>query len=430
MPKRDSESKPATRPRGQAKKDISEETKGRESADSRSVDAIIHELQVHQVELEMQNQALRDAQATIAQSQAKYADFYDFSPVGYLTLDENGLIRDLNLTAAELLGDDRECLKGKLFRLFVSSEYQLAFDRHRREVLGSAWKKSCDLLLSKKDKTLFYGHLESIGDGDVGQGLIRSVLTDVTERKQLEETQRKSEERFRQIAECVADFIWEVDKDGLYRYASPSVEPILGFSPDELVGKKHFYDLFSQDAREDLREEAIKVFSRKEPFRKFRNPNVSKQGTVVYLETSGVPMLDEAGNLLGYRGADKDITERIHDEERMKERLEFEVLLANLSSRFVNLSPERVDPEIDEVLRILCEHLDLDVSTVWQLIDPESMAFAVTHVYTRVESPPLPERTNGDVFPWCTRECQAGRIIAVSTDEAPPEAAREQELWR
>jgi PAS domain S-box-containing protein len=112
------------------------------------------------------------------------------------------------------------------------------------------------------------------------------------------------------VAETVSDFIWEVNADGLYTFTSPSVEKILDYTPGELVGKMHFYDLFVPEVREQLKTAAFEVFDTKQRFQAFPNGNISKSGRIVYLETSGVPILDEAGNLLGYRGADTDITGR------------------------------------------------------------------------------------------------------------------------
>ncbi|HSB80731.1 MAG TPA: PAS domain S-box protein, partial [Candidatus Methylomirabilis sp.] len=133
---------------------------------------------------------------------------------------------------------------------------------------------------------------------------------DITERKRTEAALHESEDRFRQVAENVADFIWEVDAEGLYRYTSPSVEKILGYRPEELVGKVHFYDLFAPELRAELTRTALGVFAAKQTFRAFPNPNVSKQGKLVDLETSAAPVLDADGKLLGYRGADTDVTER------------------------------------------------------------------------------------------------------------------------
>jgi PAS domain S-box-containing protein len=144
------------------------------------------------------------------------------------------------------------------------------------------------------------------------------VLRDITEDKQAENELIQSKERFRQVAETVSDFIWEVDANGLYTYTSPSVEKILGYRDDELIGEKYFYDLFAPEVREELKAAAFQAFKAKQPFKAFPNPNVSKAGKIVHLETSGIPMLDEAGNLIGYRGADTDITARKHAEENLK----------------------------------------------------------------------------------------------------------------
>jgi PAS domain S-box-containing protein len=144
---------------------------------------------------------------------------------------------------------------------------------------------------------------------DAADGIVL-VAEDITEHKQATEAVRKSEERFRQVAENVTDFIWEVDAEGLYRYTSPSVQKILGYSPDEMNKKMHFYDLFVPEERERLKAVALQCFSDRRVFRAFRSANMSKDGNVVHLETSGTPMMDEAGNLTGYRGADTDVTER------------------------------------------------------------------------------------------------------------------------
>jgi PAS domain S-box-containing protein len=140
-----------------------------------------------------------------------------------------------------------------------------------------------------------------------------------TERQQAEEKLRQSQERFAQIAESLNDWIWEVDAGGTFLYSSPGVEKILGYSPDELVGKAHFYDLFPAAMREGLKAAALEAFAHKQPFRGFENVNVHKNGSLVTLETSGLPMLDSDGNLLGYRGVDSDITERKKTEASLQQ---------------------------------------------------------------------------------------------------------------
>ena len=163
---------------------------------------------------------------------------------------------------------------------------------------------------------------------DAEGNAIRMVGThlDITERKRTEAELHKSQERFRQVAENVGDFLWEVDANGLYTYTSPSVEKILGFRPHELIGRIHFYDLFTPEAREELKAAVFKLFAAKQPFRAFPNPNLSKDGRVVHVETSGSPMVDEAGNLVGYRGAGSDVTERHNLQSQLQQAEKLESL--------------------------------------------------------------------------------------------------------
>jgi PAS domain S-box-containing protein len=114
-------------------------------------------------------------------------------------------------------------------------------------------------------------------------------------------------------------FVWEVDAEGLYTYASTVVETILGYVPDELVGKLHFYDLFAPEVREQIKAVAIQGIAEKRPFQSFLASSLKKDGSTVMLEKSGTPMLDEAGNLIGYRGADRDVTGRVRAMEELRQ---------------------------------------------------------------------------------------------------------------
>ncbi len=150
--------------------------------------------------------------------------------------------------------------------------------------------------------------------------LYERVQRELDERKRAEDELRKNEERFRQIAESAGEWIWDVDRTGLYTYSNPVIEKILGFKPHEIVGKKHFYDLFAPYVREELKKAALEAFDRKEPLKSFVNLNVHKNlKHHVILETTGLPVLDEEGNLSGYRGVNTDITERMRSLEVLEE---------------------------------------------------------------------------------------------------------------
>ncbi len=146
-----------------------------------------------------------------------------------------------------------------------------------------------------------------------------SLKMEIGERKAAMEALKASEKRFQQVAEYMEEWVWEVDANGLYTYASPIVEKMLGYKPEEIVGRKHFYDLFHSEDMERVKNAAFEVFARKETFFEFINKNIHKNGNTVSLSTSGVPILDREGNLLGYRGADTDVSERTRMEEMLRE---------------------------------------------------------------------------------------------------------------
>jgi PAS domain S-box-containing protein len=163
----------------------------------------------------------------------------------------------------------------------------------------------------------FVGKELTDGNGQI-TGVVMSARG-ITERKQMEKALQKSEERFRQVSDNAQEWIWELDSNGLYTYASSVVEKVLGYKPEEIVGKKHFYDLFLPEEAEELKKAAFQVFAKKSPFCNFVNRNVHKKGSMVWLSTSGVPIVNEKGSLPGYRGVDTDITERKKAEVRVIE---------------------------------------------------------------------------------------------------------------
>ncbi len=157
---------------------------------------LIHELRVHQIELELQNDELRSNQTELEASRNRYADLYDFAPIGYLTVDENGLITQVNLTCTAMLGRERSALL-KLFltRLIISEDEDIYY-LHLRKILESKMPHSCELRMRRKDDSQFYAHLECtpVLDNEEHVAHIRIAIADITERKQAEEELQKAKE--------------------------------------------------------------------------------------------------------------------------------------------------------------------------------------------------------------------------------------------
>jgi PAS domain-containing protein len=123
---------------------------------------LLHELQVHQIELEMQNEELRKAYETAEIALGKYTMLYDLAPMGYFTLDSNGSICELNFTGADLLGDKRFSLIDSNFKLFISEESRDVFNEFFRRVYAAKGKESCKVKLGYDNKPLSYVYIEGI----------------------------------------------------------------------------------------------------------------------------------------------------------------------------------------------------------------------------------------------------------------------------
>ncbi len=127
-----------------------------------------------------------------------------------------------------------------------------------------------------------------------------------------------SKGRLDQLAAKSRTVTWEVNAGGLFTYVSDVAEQVFGFQPEELVGRLHFYDLYPEEGREIFKAAAFDLFEQMERFQDLVNPIEARDGSIVWVTTTGLPLLDKSGRLLGYRGADTDITKRHHAEEALK----------------------------------------------------------------------------------------------------------------
>ncbi len=197
--------------------------------------------------------------------------------------------------------------------------------------METKWKQSADIVVQEEIAgEVVVCYLEEKPEADEGpflkqeKSLIEVIalrLGEIIENLNVKNDLEKSEERFRQVTESAGEMLWEVDLKGVYTYISPLSVSLIGYHPEEIILKKHFYDLFTPDLKEKIKNAAFEVFARKEPFNGFENPNLHKDGHTVIFETSGFPILDDNGHLVGYRGADKDVTRRKKVEDKLANNL-------------------------------------------------------------------------------------------------------------
>ena len=151
---------------------------------------------------------------------------------------------------------------------------------------------------------------------EIGEAQVRQ------ERKQAEEKLRlallaaeEANHRYHLVADHGRTIVWEMDAEGLYTYVSHVSEAVVGYLPEELTGKKHFYDLHAEEGRETFRSAFFDVMARKRPFLNFEKALRAKDGRTVWVSSNGIPVLNDGGGLAGYRGSSTDITDRKRAEE-------------------------------------------------------------------------------------------------------------------
>lgn len=252
--------------------------------------------------------------------EAAYRGMFDGLPVGVYRSTPEGRVLMANPALVRMLGYSsfEELAARDLEKEGFRGDYSRAEFKRRAEREGhvTGWETSWD---RRDGSTVFVRESARVIRDQAGNILFyEGVVEDITERKHADEALKASEKRFQDIADNAQVWIWETDAEGKYTYSNQIVEKILGYTPQEML-QKYFHDLFHPEDAETLKSAAEAALAAKEAFREFVNRNVHKNGQTVWLATSALPLLDDKGKLIGYRGSDTDITERKHAEQALAE---------------------------------------------------------------------------------------------------------------
>jgi diguanylate cyclase (GGDEF)-like protein/PAS domain S-box-containing protein len=207
----------------------------------RSPEKLLYELEVHQIELEMQNEALRQSQAELEVSRDRYLDFFDFAPGGYITLDLQGMIVEINLTCAALLGVDRNKLPYKRMASYIAVEDRERWHLQFVSVLNNDGVMTCELAIEYDGRKRFYARLDCLRLCKSGASPgVRIVLTDITAHKRAESDIAAVRNQLQATLEAIPDLLFEVGLDGhIYDY-HPHRGDMLAVPPDTFLGKCYF----------------------------------------------------------------------------------------------------------------------------------------------------------------------------------------------
>jgi two-component system sensor histidine kinase/response regulator len=292
----------------------------------------------------------------VQESEQKYKEILNTIEDCYLEVDMKGNFRFFNPAFCRLIGCPDDELIGKNFSEFVDKKnaekvagYFGRVFESSRPVTGATWafkRKNGTVRHCEASISLIQAKGRTLGFCGFGR--------DITPRKKAEqelhhakEVLAVSENRFRDISLSMADWIWETDRDGRYVFSAGNAEKILGFSNKELLGKTPF-DFMPPVEADKIQATFREIIRKKAPIIDLKNWNIKKDGTRVCLLTNGVPIIDENGDLTGYRGVDKDITKDLELEDRLKQSLEtMEKIIDNIPIGMVIVDKNKIIQRIN-----------------------------------------------------------------------------------
>jgi PAS domain S-box-containing protein len=295
---------------------------------------LVHELEVHQIELEMQNAELKRAQEELELSHNKYVELYDFAPVGYFTFDTQGLIHEVNLTGAKLLGTERKLLLKKPFINFIAQTAgREIFSKHRKDVFQQKGSQSCEIHLKRKDGSIFPAQLQSTARGNIDNkaGDIHTSIIDITLRKKIEAVLQENDRRLNRAQEIAHLGSWEMDLLTNRLTWSDEAYRIFGFQPQESnVTYETFLEVVHPDDRAAVDAAYTGSVRKNRDTYEIEHRVVKKStGEIRTVHERCEHIRDASGKIIRSVGMTHDITEHKKAEAKMEHLASFPELNPN-----------------------------------------------------------------------------------------------------
>lgn len=289
---------------------------------------ILHELEVHQIELEMQNEELRVAQHHLEEVRDRYTDLFDFAPVGYLVLDKKGIIVNINLTACNLLGTERALIKGKPLSAFMESAESRKLFLKLKDAFNSGNLEAFELEMKHKNKTLFTVSFQGVISKNENQSdsVCRISFQDITKVKEAKALLKQNKEikKEKEILQQYLDFApiayILLDKNYLIQMINQKGCQLLGIDFENLSGKYGFDNFIDTSViSTTVKTLQNNIIESNTIPTNFESTLQSTTGKIHIMSWTNVTLFDKKGKFLGTLMAGEDISERKKAEKRKEE---------------------------------------------------------------------------------------------------------------
>jgi PAS domain S-box-containing protein len=349
--------------RRRAEQLIAEQPERIQELSVQDIQELIQELHVHQVELEMQNEELRRAHLELEASRKKYYELYDFAPVGYFTLNEKGVILEVNLSGAALLGVERRYVVGRVFSSFLAPESQERFFYYRTQAQATGLKQHCEINIIWKNGTSFYVQLQVIAiRGDEDDTIhFHMTITDITDRKRAEDELRKSHEfleqrieerteelrkneaKYRELVQNANSIIYRRDPHGHITFFNEFAQSFFGYNEEEIIGKHVVGTIVPEmdSSGRDLAAMIEDISRAPDRYVSNINENMRRNGGRVWISWANKAILDEHGDVREILCVGNDITSLRQTKDALRKSEEqYRALVENIGIGISLISPD------------------------------------------------------------------------------------------
>ena len=278
---------------------------------------LLHELEVHQIELKLQNEELMRSKSEIEEITNKYIELYDFAPCGYFTLSTEGKIIEVNLSGARLLGRERSLIKTRDFSFFVASHMKKDFKKFLETVFKSGEVKSRELTLSLPDGKEVPIHMESVKVNHEKQCFL--TVVDISELKEARKNVADEKIIAQQYLEIANVILLSLDPSGNVIMINPKGCEVLGYTEQEVIGKNWYDEFIPSGIRDKVKKNAEKILSGEgETHKYFENEVLTASGEKRLIAWNNSILKDKNGRIISTLSSGDDITEKKSRERELR----------------------------------------------------------------------------------------------------------------